>query len=195
MYQDLQHFKDEFLNAYHNINDFPRPHTRTVKEFHASACWDIYIKTRDNALFPFQLIGRLGNLGPTEAANFYTASVSSRLPEAGAILTSPIWSTSLNDSWVLAGIHRGVPFHVASPLTHDNLFRDDEFKITVTGREILLIISHYYTKTRTRHGTAESVFSCPDILRHRASQVTFASFQHTLQRLNTNPLRQIVEQA
>jgi hypothetical protein len=38
-----------------------------------------------------------------------------------------------NDAWSMGGVHAGLPFHVASPRTKDNV-HDPAWGITLTGR-------------------------------------------------------------
>jgi hypothetical protein len=40
---------------------------------------------------------------------------------------------TLNDAWSMGGVHAGLPFHVASPRTKDNV-HDPAWGIPLTGR-------------------------------------------------------------
>ena len=100
-------------------------------------------------------------------ANFKT--VSDEGGKKGSLLDMTAWSLTVNDSWVLGGIHAGLPFHAASPLTKANLL-DASHVLTVTGRE-LLAMSIYGYKVRQGHAALEMVMVCTDRARARGGSL------------------------
>lgn len=66
----------------------------------------------------------------------------------GSILESKTWTLLANDAWLIGSIHAGTEFHFASPLTCRNLWDDNNNRLTVTGREVIGIVSHGYEVRR-----------------------------------------------
>jgi hypothetical protein len=64
----------------------------------------------------------------------------------GGILGAAEWDYAVNDTWVLAGLHRKMPFWCASALTKDNLISVRRDEITITGREVLALLAFGYKK-------------------------------------------------
>jgi len=82
------------------------------------------------------------------------------------------WELSLNDSWLMGGIHARHDFYLASPRTKDNIL-DSTYGATVTGRELLGLTTFGYTlHPNTRLG---EVYVCTD--RARALAATFVAYQ------------------
>lgn len=56
------------------------------------------------------------------------------------------WNLTVNDSWLLGGVHSELPFYACSPLKSFNLF-DHEYILTITGRELLgMALAGYVVK-------------------------------------------------
>jgi len=81
--------------------------------------------------------------------------------ESGSILImgGDKWNFTLNDTWIVGGVHSGLPFYACSPLVIYNVF-DYEYILTITGRELLgLALFGYMQQTHAELGT---VFVCND---------------------------------
>lgn len=91
----------------------------------------------------------------------------------GSILAAGAWDYAVNDTWVLAGIHSGMPIYCASALTKDNLISARRNALTITGREVLGLLSFGYKMVSPfpQLGTA---FQCEDM--RVASQATFKAY-------------------
>jgi len=65
---------------------------------------------------------------------------------SGGILGANEWDYAINDTWVLAGVHRKMPVWCASALTKDNLISVRRDALTITGREVLGLLMFGYKK-------------------------------------------------
>jgi hypothetical protein len=90
---------------------------------------------------PGQLPPKLTGIGTPQEEGFHTTSHQ----DGGAILKAQSWSVTVNDSWLLAGVHSGQQFVAASPLIKRNVF-DNKFILTVTGRELVGLALAGYTR-------------------------------------------------
>src|SRR4029077_230649 len=68
--------------------------------------------------------------------------------QVGSILDTKTWSLLANDAWLIGSINAVTEFHFASPLTCSNLWDDNKNRLTVTGREVIGIVSHGYEVRR-----------------------------------------------
>lgn len=62
----------------------------------------------------------------------------------GSILAAGQWDYAVNDTWVLAGVHGRLPIYCASALTRDNMISARRNALTITGREVLGLLSFGY---------------------------------------------------
>jgi hypothetical protein len=109
-------------------------------------CWCAYEKSvRGNG---DQVIGRVNHLS---AAGLYE-KVSEILDKQtlfadsarGNLLKMDKWSTVVNDSWILGGIHRYANFRLASPRVVENLWNYEKGFPVVTARELLGLLHFGY---------------------------------------------------
>jgi hypothetical protein len=132
-------------------------------------CWIIYQKTNTDA--GFQIIGREWDTDPYSldanilgrAIGGYDKQASGKWtarPEGapvGGLNTSPgargnvlkmdRWHPTMNDCWVLGGIHRGATFKLVSPRIPANIWNPMGFPV-VTAREILGLLHYGYETQR-----------------------------------------------
>ena len=89
----------------------------------------------------------------------------------GSILAAGGWDLSVNDAWLLAGVHGFLPFYCASPMSAGNLL-DAHYGITITGREVAGLLAFGY---RIEDNTAlGEVFTCRN--QPLASDASFATY-------------------
>lgn len=88
----------------------------------------------------------------------------------GSILDMTRWPATVDDAWLIAGIHAKLPFHAASPLTRENLLEEPHV-MTVTGRE-LLGMSVFGYEVRRGHPALEMVMLCADPALARSASMT-----------------------
>ena len=65
---------------------------------------------------------------------------------SGGILGANDWDYAVNDTWVLAGVHRQMPVWCASALTKYNFISVRRNALTITGREVLGLLSFGYER-------------------------------------------------
>ncbi|WP_439676263.1 DUF6531 domain-containing protein [Embleya sp. MST-111070] len=65
--------------------------------------------------------------------------------EGHDVLDVPKWSIELNDQWIQNIIAERQDVYLASPLTHDNLWRSQRGRETVTAREVRMLTEAGYT--------------------------------------------------
>lgn len=99
----------------------------------------------------------------------------------GSIMNSANWTLLVNDAWVLGGIHAHTEFQLASPRTGDNIYDAGQHRLTVTGREIVALVSYGYTINRLPLG---EVALCSDP--QRADIATFADYHAAINRYTMN---------
>jgi hypothetical protein len=80
------------------------------------------------------------------------------------------WNFTVNDSWVLGGVHSGLPFYAASPITKANIL-DKKYYLSITGRELLgLALAGY--KEEKGHPALGTVYVCADKKKAAALRLT-----------------------
>jgi hypothetical protein len=178
MYNELN-FKTDFVRAYgrFGLTD------KTYKNMHA--CYQTYVSSSKPTL-GMLIVGRIVKkdangrslpmigLDDIERTNF---GISNKR-DPGSVLWSRYWSIPLNDAWLMGGIHAGLDFYLASPRTKDNIY-DEEFGLTVTGRELLgLTTFGYKFPPKSAIGDAYPM-QCAD--RTRASNATFQEYEKAFQ--------------
>jgi hypothetical protein len=112
----------------------------------ANYCWCAYEKgvTGNGDL----VIGRVNHL---QAADLYS-KVADILDKQtllddsakGNLLKMDKWSTVVNDSWILGGVHRYAKFRLASPRVMENLWNAQNGFPVVTARELLGLLHFGY---------------------------------------------------
>ncbi|WP_240135088.1 hypothetical protein [Streptomyces sp. MUM 178J] len=88
--------------------------------------------------------GEPGGAGIDDILRENLKTIDERVPgvDQGAILHTRNWSILVNDSWLLAGVHSGVPFYLASERRQENLYLVPKLK--VFGRELANLRSFGY---------------------------------------------------
>ena len=102
--------------------------------------------------------------------------------QIGAILDAERWSLLANDAWLLGGIHAKTEFHFASPLGWDNLWDRELERMTVTGREVLGIMTHGYQIIRP-NPKLEAIATCVNI--ETAMTASLLTYKEQVQRHRT----------
>jgi hypothetical protein len=127
--------------------------------------WKIYDHARTNSL-GMHVVGRLarstqkngktlpgvsttGNPSIDDSMRANLGTLTEIDGELGTILNSvDKWSLLGNDSWLLGGINACFEIHFASPLSWENLWAAEYNAMTVTGREVIGILSLGYEISR-----------------------------------------------
>jgi hypothetical protein len=139
------------------------------KETLAEYCWVAYSKSfssvgdmvigRQNDLARQGLYEKVADLVKPETSALPTDSkqtptTSTGVPNLtlldegthGNLLNQDKWAKSINDAWLIGGIHRKAKFRISSTLTMNNLWNQsgqDEF-LVVTAREMLGLLHYGY---------------------------------------------------
>jgi hypothetical protein len=85
---------------------------------------------------PGRFRARLKGDGPEGGLN---TSVGAR----GNVLKMDRWHPTMNDCWVLGGVHRGATFKLVSPRIPDNIWNSQGYPV-VTARELLGLLHYGY---------------------------------------------------
>lgn len=102
--------------------------------------------------------------------------------QAGSILDAQNWSLLCNDAWLLGSIHAQTEFHFASPLSWTNLWDDGKKRMTVTGREVIGIISNGYQIKRP-YPQLEAVAVLDDS--QKAATASLITYKDSVQKYST----------
>lgn len=70
------------------------------------------------------------------------------------------WNFTINDAWLLGGVHSHLPFYAASMLARINVYHT-KYVLTITGRELLGLALYGYKQT-SRHAALGHAFVCDD---------------------------------
>ena len=156
---DERDFKKDFAKAQKLMQKHhPGPKTSLTADVKVETAWQLYqhashpslafhvfgrrIKDKeikewraanpDSDVLPGALVGLAESEGFQE--NFGKSNNSST--GTGSILSMTSWNFTINDTWLVGGIHAQVPFYAASILTRENLL-DQKHVLTITGRELV----------------------------------------------------------
>jgi hypothetical protein len=187
MYNNTQ-FEADFIRAYGYLGPANFRFGTLAKNAagYIAMCFRVYKNSAQNSLGSL-VVGRIvkkmeGSSQPInlqqigyglddiERANFGSTNAT----DIGSVLNvnNGHWSTALNDSWLMGGIHAGVDFYVASPRTAQNII-DPQFGATVTGRELFgLTLFGYSIHANTSLG---EVYVCTDAT--KARNATFTAYE------------------
>ena len=188
MYNKVQ-FEGDFIKAYGylGVGAFKTGRLTPPAVRYIDFCYSVYNNAATNkleALVVGRIVKRDGTgtrinlekvgygLDDDERTNFITTKAGK--DGVGSVLgvDGSDWELSLNDSWLMGGIHARHDFYLASPRTKDNIL-DSTYGATVTGRELLGLTTFGYTlHPNTRLG---EVYVCTD--RARALAATFVAYQ------------------
>jgi hypothetical protein len=83
------------------------------------------------------------------------------------------WNFTINDSWLIGGIHSELAFYSCSPLKSFNLV-DHEYVLTITGRELLGLALAGYVE-ESGHADMGVAFTCDD--KAKAQALTLPDIQ------------------
>jgi len=84
-------------------------------------------------------------LSPVE----FNFGVTSDVSSGSILMMGQSWNLTVNDAWLLGGVHAQQPFYLAFRATYKNIFSDTyKHNLTITGREMLgLLLSGYRLKS------------------------------------------------
>lgn len=83
------------------------------------------------------------------------------------------WNFTVNDSWLLAGVHSYLPFYSASVIARGNIY-DNEYFLTITGRELLGLACYGYQQVHG-HDSLGVAYQCTN--RAKADSGTLVDYQ------------------
>lgn len=167
----------------------------------SSLAWNLYVNTSKSPL-GFQVFGR-HIIDQTERVELFKKKIpsgeSGQLPNymqgltdcefigfgktndetGGSVLkiSNQKWNFTVNDAWVLAGIHSFQPFYPASPVISANIFHNN-FIFTITGRELLGLALAGYEQHNTGYDALGTIYECKD--RAKAAKANFVDYQMAL---------------
>lgn len=96
---------------------------------------------------------------------------------AGSIqrLKNEHWSVNINDAWLLGGVHGHHEFHLASDKVYKNFFANlENYNLTVTGRELLGLLTAGYSRAKGYHASLGDVMLCQN--ESKADEMTLLSY-------------------
>ncbi len=112
-------------------------------------------------------------------ANFH---IMDEVFTGGSIMNSGNWTLLVNDAWVLGGVHSHTQFQLASPRNATNIWDAGNNRLTVTGRELVGLVSYGYAIRRLPLGEV-AVCADPGL----ADAATFADYRLAIDRYTNNP--------
>jgi hypothetical protein len=173
-YKTFGEFKVDYDSAWAALRRQAGDNNAT-KQIDADVAWKLYQMSRNPAL-GFHVFGRhVTGEKAKELQNFrQKKGLTAKLPKhMQGITKSPVdkyqknfgyvndvedgsilmmgggkWSLTVNDAWLLGGVHSRLPFYAASTITKDNIF-DKNYVLSITGRELLGLAAFGY---REVHG-------------------------------------------
>ena len=86
------------------------------------------------------------------------------------------WNFTVNDSWLLGGVHSRLPFYAASVISKANML-DRQYSLSITGRELLGLALFGYTQVHN-HKALGVAYICDDS--GKASGATLVEYQAAL---------------
>jgi hypothetical protein len=147
----------------------------------ADMAWNLYVNTK-RAPLGFQVFGR-HIIDQAERIELFKKAVpsggSGQMPkfmqgltdveftgfgktndeESGSALkiSNNKWNFTVNDTWVLAGVHAYQPFYPASPVISANIFHNN-FVLTITGRELVGLALAGYKQHKTAYDSIGTIY-------------------------------------
>lgn len=114
--------------------------------------------------------------------------------KAGSILMmgSINWNFTINDCWLLGGVHAHLPFYPASPLSTVNIFNQDpnhDFTLTITGREFLGLLVGGYTLQEGNPSVGDAMICTQPYM---ADRLTLTICQNIVSEVEKRKKRQVV---
>jgi hypothetical protein len=159
VYNSFQEFEPHFSAAQSAAHSFHKT-SKTLPNVAANDAWNLYRNTKSAAL-EMQIFGRHIFDAETSVRKFMKETPSGtgrQMPDfmvgitnieldnfgkandesSGSALLAgrDKWNFTINDVWLLGGVHGLQPFHPASPINFRNVFHN-QFFLTITGRELL----------------------------------------------------------
>ncbi|MDF1505170.1 hypothetical protein [Roseisolibacter sp. H3M3-2] len=86
------------------------------------------------------------------------------------------WNFTVNDAWLLGGVHSGLPFYAASVISTANML-DKNYALSITGRELLGLAHFGYVQVHN-HKALGVAYVCRDPV--RANAATLVEYQATV---------------
>jgi hypothetical protein len=182
--------------AVHGVNNATKP-------VDADVAWKLYCNARNPAL-SFHVFGRhITGEKAKELQNLRTAKGKTvELPKhMQGITKSPVdqfeknfgyvndagdgsilmmgggkWNFTVNDAWLLGGVHSRLPFYAASVISKDNML-DKKYCLSITGRELLGLALFGYKQVHN-HKALGVAYICSDAA--KASAATLVDYQVAL---------------
>ncbi len=158
-------------------------------------CWLVYSKAQKAG--GAQLIGRTGDLWVPEQLkragltdkddatdNLWKSGTS------GQIQKMDKWSPTVNDCWVLGGVHRLAPFELVSDIIVSNLWDFGQKFHIVTAREILGLLHFGYTLQKEG---GKAMLICVDSAAAKDATIAeYDSFMNNLQAKGPESVRSLL---
>lgn len=115
----------------------------------------------------------------------FNFGVTSDVSSGSILMMGKAWNLTVNDSWLLGGVHAQQPFYLAFKKSYSNLFTSNyKHNLTITGRELLgLLLAGYELKDG---GELGDVMVCKDPT--KADKLTLITYATAAQQFE-DPLK------
>jgi hypothetical protein len=80
------------------------------------------------------------------------------------------WNFTVNDTWLLGGVHSRLAFYAASVISKDNIL-DNDYNLSITGRELMGLALFGYTEVHN-HKALGVAYICTDRAKADAAKLT-----------------------
>ena len=148
---------------------------------------------KNQPLWRTMLPGHLVGIGNPEFINFFSnpAPVSDAQP--GSVLWGHVkWSVTVNDAWLLGGVHSGQEFRAASPINRRNLY-NKEYILSVMGRELVGLLLAGYKERRERFTSGSShhqrSFTANKLSWDQKGQLSLVQYQEEISKITLHEFR------
>lgn len=175
-------------------------------------CWVIYQKTstdpglqiigREWDTDPYSIdaniigraIGGYNRVGPgswrPQSPNVPQGGLNTSPGARGNVLKMDRWHPTMNDCWVLGGVHRGATFKLVSPRVPANIWNPSGFPV-VTAREMLGLLHYGY---KIENGRDETLFVPKDpAFAHKSTITDYWDFMVEKSRQGSAIIRDLLD--
>ncbi len=128
---------------------------------------------------------------PVGAANRNDHEINTSASARGNVLKMDRWHPTMNDCWVLGGVHRRATFKLVSARVPGNIWNYSMNIPVVTARELLGLLRYGYTLQRK--SSAEALLVPSNIRKEPESILDYWSFINSGQMTMTNLIKELLD--